>query len=162
MSVTFQQFQQKITKPIAFSLFAFTNLPSAWFAGLKIESLTATTGVVSVKQKWFNKNPFRSIYFAILAMAAEVATGVLCMGYLYKLSPSVSMLVVKNEAHFHKKATGKISFTCADGEAVNQAIQAAIAQQIGTTVTCHAIGTNEAKEVVAEFWFTWSFKAKKG
>ena len=74
--------------------------------------------VVSVKQKWFNKNPFRSIYFAILSMAAEMSTGVLCMGNIYKRKPAVSMLVVEQRGVFHKKATGKILFTCTDGNKI--------------------------------------------
>jgi hypothetical protein len=138
-----------------------TKLPSAWFAGLKIEKLSPEEAVVSVRYKWFNKNPFRSIYVAVLSMPSEVSTGILCMGALYKRTPAVSMLVVKNEGHYYKKAVGKISFTCTDGLMINAAVEQAIATGKGTTINCHTIGTNEQGEMVAEFYFTWSFKARK-
>jgi hypothetical protein len=35
--------------------------------------------VVSVKHRWINQNPFNSMYFAVQAMAAELATGALVM-----------------------------------------------------------------------------------
>ena len=115
MDNNFKQFRNRIIKPTAFKLFALRSLPAAFFAGLRIESLDETKAVVSVKQKWFNKNPFRSIYFAILSMAAELSTGVLGMGNIYKSTPAISMLVTEQRGVFHKKATGKIIFVCEEG-----------------------------------------------
>lgn len=160
MAANFAAFQRTITNPLAFRLFLATKLPTAWFCGIKVKSLTATESQVTVRQKWFNKNPFRSIYFAVLSMAAEISTGVLAMGHLYQLKPSVSMLVTEVQSKFHKKATGKIVFTCHAGENFEQAIQTAITTQQGTETIAYAVGTNEDGVVVAEFWFTWSFKAK--
>lgn len=77
MNENFQQFKKQIIKPPAFKLYTLRHLPAAFFAGLKIELLEETKAIVSVKQKWFNKNPFHSIYFAVLAMAAELSTGIL-------------------------------------------------------------------------------------
>jgi len=85
---------------------------------------------------------------------------VLCMGALYKRKPAVSMLVVKSEGHFYKKAIGKILFTCNDGEAISMAVEETIANNTPTTITCHSVGKNEGGELVAEFYFTWSFKVK--
>jgi hypothetical protein len=137
-----------------------TRLPSAWFAGLVIEELTAQKAVISVRQKWFNKNPFHSIYVAILSMPAEVSTGILSMGALYKRNPSVSMLAVNMEGAFVKKATGKILFTCSDGQQINEAVERAISTGQSVTIKCRSVGTNESDEVVAQFYFTWSFKAR--
>jgi hypothetical protein len=141
-------------------MFLLSQLPAAFFAGLKLDQLTQRSSSVSVRQKWFNKNPFHSIYFAILAMAAEVSTGVLCLANLYKRKPPVSMLVVKNEGFFYKKGTGKIVFTCNDGNAVSEAIEKAIQTRDAASVTCNSKGINEKGELVAEFNFTWSFKPK--
>lgn len=101
------------------------------------------------------------MYFAVLAMAGEVSTGILAMGYLYKRNPSISMLLVKTEGEFFKKAVGKIVFTCADGHALNEVINQAVRTGEATTYPCKTIGVNEAGEVVASFVFTWSFKARK-
>ena len=116
--------------------------------------------VISVKYKWFNQNPFRSMYFAIQSMAAEMSTGLLGFGHVYQRQPAVSMLVVGLEAKFIKKAVDTICFTCKDGQIINNAIEEAISTSEGTTVKSHSIGTNEAGEIVSEFWITWSFKAK--
>ena len=70
-------FQKTIKNPFLFRLYLLTRLPSAFFAGLKISDLEADTCTVTVRYKWFTRNPFRSIYFACLAMAAEMSTGVL-------------------------------------------------------------------------------------
>ena len=136
------------------------SLPAAFFAGLKIQTLNETQAAIAVRQKWFNKNPFNSIYFAILSMAAEVSTGILCMGAVYKMNPAISMLVIKNEGQFYKKATGKILFTCNNGNEINETVTRAIVTGEGQTIKCHSIGTNEKGETVAEFYFTWSFKVK--
>ena len=138
----------------------FANVPSAFFAGVKVDRFNENESVISIKQKWFNKNPFRSIYFAILTMAAEVSTGVLCMANIYKRDPAVSMLVVKSEAFFFKKATGKISFTCASGKEISLAVDEATATGEGRTVICHSVGRNAESDIVAEFYFTWSFKSR--
>ncbi len=138
-----------------------TRLPSAWFAGLKLVSLTPEEAKVSVSQRWFNKNPFQSIYVAILSMPSEVSTGILCMGALYKRNPPLSMLVISNEGFYHKKATGTIVFTCSAGAAINEAVERAIQTGEATTIKCHTVGTNEKGEVVAEFYYTWSFKTKR-
>jgi len=45
--------------------------------------------------------------------------------------------------------------------AIQAAINETIATGEGKTVICKSVGTNEKGEVVAEFNFTWSFKAKK-
>lgn len=161
MNPHYHLFKKQITSPFRFWLFMLTNLPSALFAGLRIVSLTEEQAVVSVRYKWFNKNPFRSIYVAVLSMAAEVSTGVLCMGAIYKRNPGISMLAIKAEGQFFKKATSKILFTCNDGKAINDVVENAIGTGESVTINCHTTGTNEKGEVVAEFNFTWSFKVRR-
>ncbi|GAB4094375.1 hotdog family protein [Flaviaesturariibacter terrae] len=154
-------FQKLVHSKTRFRLFLLAKLPAAWFAGLRLRNCTATECVVDVPYRWFTKNPFRSTYFACLAMGAELSTGALCMQYIYGRRPPVSMLVTAMEARFFKKATGSTRFTCSDGAAIAAAIDAAIATGEGQTVNARSIGRNGAGEVVAEFTFTWSFKSKK-
>lgn len=161
MNSNFNQFKKEVANPQKFRLFMLFKLPAALFAGLRIETLDEQKAVISIRQKWFNKNPFHSIYFAILSMAAEVSTGIHCMAAIYKRHPQVSMLVVKAESFFYKKATGKILFTCEDADAINQTVEDAVASSEGKTIACRSIGKNENGETVAEFFFTWSFKCKK-
>jgi hypothetical protein len=153
-------FARTATNPFLFRLYLLTRLPSAFFAGLKIAHLDADTCTVTVPYKWFTRNPFRSIYFACLAMAAEMSTGALVMNLVYKRQPPVSMLVIHLEAIYAKKATGRIRLTCTDGPAIQSAIQAAITTGEGQTVRARSAGANANGDLVAEFYITWSFKVK--
>lgn len=154
------KFLQTIKHPLKFRLFLLTRLPSAFFSGVRVTHATEDQCTVKVPYKWFSKNPFRSTYFACLSMAAEMSTGVLAMAHLYKRQPPVSMLVLKVEGSFNKKAVGITLFTCADGHLIKQTIEEAINTNEGRTVTAKSTGKNKAGDTVAEFNVTWSFKVK--
>ncbi len=160
MNTQFAAFQTTITNPIKYQLFLLTKLPLAFFVGLKLVALQQDQAQVSVRFKWLNKNPFRSMYFAVLAMAAELSTGILPVAFTYKSQPSVSMLVVKCEGEFYKKAIANIVFTCVDGLAIADAINQTITTKQGVTISSTTIGKNEQDEIVAKFIFVWSFKVK--
>ena len=160
MNPAFSKFSRLITNPISFGFFLFQKLPAAFFAGLRIHHFDANTCVVRIRYSWFSMNPFKSIYFAVEAMAAEMCSGMLAFGQVYKRNPKISMLVVKMEVNFIKKATGTVLFTCEDGAAIQAAINDSIATGEGKTIVCMSKGKNSANETVAEFLITWSFKAK--
>ena len=151
----------KIMKhPIKFRMFLFTKLPAAFFAGVRVREVDEQRCMVTVPYKWLSQNPFRSTYFACLSMAAEMSTGSLAMAHLYKINPPVSMLVVKVESEYFKKATGRTYFVCEDGELFDKAIAETIATGEARTVKAKSIGKNKEGEIVAEFYITWSFKVK--
>jgi len=153
-------FLNVIRSPLKVKLFLLTNLPSAFFAGLKIPEADDSHCIVTVPYRWFTKNPFRSTYFACLSMAAEMSTGVLAMANIYKRTPKISMLVVHAEASYFKKATGRTGFRCDDGAAIKAAVEKTITTGEATTIKTRSTGTNEAGDPVAEFFITWSFKVK--
>ena len=161
MATSFNQFVQKISSPFRFGFFLATKLPAAFFVGLRLAHIDHSNCTIGVRHSWFSKNPFKSVYFAAEAMAAEMSSGLLAFGHLYQQPVKVSMLVVKMEAAYHKKGTGKLRFTCSDGEAIQKAIAETIQTGEGITLICKSTGINEAGEAVATFHFTWSFKAKK-
>ena len=161
MNPAFSTFRRLITNPISFVFFLFTKLPAAFFAGLRIHYFDDRKCVVRIRYSWFSQNPFQSIYFAVEAMAAEMTCGMLAFAQVYQRVPKISMLVVGTQANFLKKATGTVLFSCEDGLAIQEAIQETIATGEGKIVICKSVGRNEKGEVVAEFNFTWSFKAKK-
>lgn len=116
--------------------------------------------LVTVPYKWLSQNPFKSTYFACLSMAAEMSTGSLAMAQLYKINPPVSMLVIKVESEYFKKATGRTSFVCEDGELFQKAVEETIATGEPRIVKARSVGKNKEGEMVAEFYITWSFKVK--
>jgi hypothetical protein len=154
------QFLQLIKHPFKFKLYMLSKLPSAFFCGVRVVDADETKCLVKVPYKWFSQNPFKSTYFACLSMAAEMSSGLLCLMHLHKRQPAVSMLVIKIEGNFNKKATGITVFTCADGLAIKQTIEDAISTNEGKIITSKSTGRNAAGELVAEFTVTWSFKVK--
>ena len=161
MESNFQAFAKLMTHPFKFRTFLLAKLPSAYFSGVRVRSIDDNKCEVSVPYKWFSQNPFRSTYFACLSMAAEMSTGALAMAHLYKRDPPVSMLVIKTEAEYFKKAINRTTFSCEDGQLIRKAIEESIATGEGRTITAISTGKNESGEMVAEFKITWSFKAKK-
>lgn len=147
--------------PVKFRMFLFSRLPSAYFAGVRIRQIDGKKCTVSVPYKWFSQNPFRSTYFACLSMAAEMSTGALAMAHLYKKNPPVSMLVVKVESEYFKKATGITTFICNDGAVFETAIEESIATGEPRVVRAQSTGRNAAGDIIAEFFITWSFRAKR-
>ncbi|GAA4376941.1 hypothetical protein GCM10023186_11290 [Hymenobacter koreensis] len=154
-------FQRNLLNPVKLRLFALQRLPMAALAGLRVTELTNEAATVTVPFTYLTKNPFRSIYFACLSMAAEMASGTLALMYTSTSEQAVSMLVVGMQAEFTKKAVTRIAFTCPDGAAIAQAVAESCATGEGRTVVCTSTGRDTSGEVVAVFRITWSFRAKK-
>src|SRR5215510_5434569 len=154
MTASPSAFIRSLKHPLKFRMFLLSRLPNAFFAGLRIRDLDETVCRVSVPYKWFTKNPFRSTYFACLSMAAEMSTGALCLVHLHNRNPPVSMLVVRTEAEYFKKATGKTVFTCEEGMIIKETIEHAIERGEAKTFRARSIGKNEEGLIVADFFIT--------
>jgi len=135
-------------------------LPSAFWCGVRVKSITRQSCTVTVKHRWINQNPFRSMYFAVQAMAAELSTGALVISKIKESKRDISMLVANNKSNFTKKATGRITFTCTDGDLIEAAIQQTIATGEGQTFWMKSIGINQKGEQVSEMDFEWSVRIK--
>ena len=140
--------------------FLFFKLPSAFICGVRVKQLDKNKCVVTVKHRWINQNPFKSMYWAVQGMAAELSAGALVMYYIQKSDKKISMLVANNKGSYTKKATGRITFVCNDGHFAELAIQEAIAIGEGQTFWMKSIGTNEQGEQVSEMDFEWSVRLK--
>lgn len=141
-------------------LFLLWNLPLAFLTRLHIEQMNLEEATVSLPYNYLNKNPFRSIYFAAMSMAAELSTGILAMAHIEKYPTPTSMLVLGVRAEFVKKATTRITFTCLQGKAIEKTIARSIAEAEGKTIEVMSEGLNTQGELVARFFFTWTFKPK--
>lgn len=140
--------------------FLFFKLPSAFICGVRVREIDENQCVATVKHRWVNQNPFNSMYFAVQAMAAELTTGALVMLEIQNSGKNISMLVANNKGNYSKKATGRITFRCVDGNLVKEAIREAIATGEGQTFWMKSIGINENGEQVSEMDFEWSVRMK--
>lgn len=146
--------------PVKLNTYTFFKLPAAFWSGVRVKSISAETCIVSVKLCWFNQNPFKSMYFAVQAMAAEFTTGALVMFHIKASEQNISMLVAQNKAVFTKKATGKIIFTCNQGKEIADCIEKSIQTNEGQTIWLTSIGVNESGEQVSEMQFQWTIKTR--
>jgi len=142
------------------NLFLLFKLPAAFFCGVRVKAINENSCISSVKYKWINQNPFNSLYFAVLAMAAELTTGVLVMYYIKKHRVNMSMLVTANQSLFTKKAVGRINFTCNQGKEIEKVILNAIETKEAQQIELISIGINTVNEQVAEMKFQWSIKVR--
>ena len=141
-----------------FRFYLMWSLPAAYFSGLRVQSLSTSSAVITIRYSWFSKNPFKSIYFACLGMAAEMSTGILALAHTQHRRPRISMLVLNMQASFHKKAVGKIRFECHDGQKIFEAIEKAVSTKEGNTCETTSKGYDEQDRCIAEFNITWTFK----
>lgn len=141
-------------------LFMLQKLPLAFMAGLKVVSINQNEAQVRIPYKHMNINPFRSMYFAAQAMAAELSTGILALAAVQDTEVKMSMLVLNMQASFTKKATTPIIFTCNQGEDISKAANLAKQTGEGQSITVTSRGYDKRNELVSEFQFTWTFKSK--
>ena len=151
---------QLLKSPWKLKFFFLFKLPLAFITGLKIVSLTEESASIGIRYGYFTKNPFRSIYFACLAMAAELASGTLALLHTKDKKPSISMLVVGMKAEFYKKAVGVVRFECLDGAKIKAAVEQAVHTSEGTTVEATSSGFDDQRQEIARFVITWSFKGR--
>jgi len=150
----------KLTNPFLLMLYMFFKLPMGFLAGLRVREMSDKKAVVSVPFKRRNKNPFKSVYFAVQSMAAEMSTALGCMLAVDGHSPSVAFIIVDLQASFSKKAIDRIYFTCEETHKAFDAVARCIETGEATQTTFETIGKMKDGTEVARFEFTWSFKQR--
>ncbi len=154
------KFRDNFSSPFKQRLFYFKNLPMALISGIKLTRLDEDQSIAEAPYRWRNKNPFRSMYFAVLSMAAELSTGAPALLALKGTDADIVLIIVDLKAEFVKKAMTKITFVCEDYQLFYQAISQL--KQVGdmAEVTATTVGRNIEGDEVARFEFTWSFKLR--
>lgn len=136
------------------------KLPSAWLAGVRVKEINDSLCVTTVRHRWMNQNPFNSMFWAVQGMAAELSTGAMVIGKIRESNHRISMLVAQNRAVFTKKARGRITFECHQGDLIDKAIQDAITTGEGQTFWMQSTGKDAQGDVVSIFDFEWTIKSK--
>jgi hypothetical protein len=146
--------------PRKINTFNLFKLPAVFLTGVRVKTISKEACTVTVKHKWINQNPFKSMFWAVQGMAAELTTGALVMDKIQQSGKNISMLVLNNKASFTKKATGRITFTCKQGSEVDEAIAKTIETGEGQTIWLNSVGINAEGIPVSEFDFEWTLKVK--
>ncbi|MDP2187534.1 MAG: DUF4442 domain-containing protein [Sphingobacteriaceae bacterium] len=149
---------QNAPSPFLFRLMLLKMLPLGFIAGLKLQRADEQACYVGLRYSYLTKNPFRSMYFAAQAMAAEMSTGLPALLHLRATKSNTSMLVTDFEASYFKKAVGKIQFRFEEVAALRQAIDTTGSE--GSQFIAISRGYNAQNECVAEMRVRWSFKKR--
>ncbi len=144
-----------------YTLFTLFKLPAAWITGVRLTHLDDRSSTASIKHRWINQNPYSSMFWAVQGMAAEFPTGILLTQEIERSKRNISILVLNNKASFTKKATGRINFTCNQGEEARATIEKLITTGEPQTVWLDAVGVNESGQQVSSFSFEWTLLLKK-
>ena len=139
--------------------FLFFKLPAAWLTGVRVTSINDAECEVKVRFRWINQNPYRSMFWAVQGMAAELTTGMLLTKCIQDSKTNISMLLVGNKSNFYKKAVGKIKFICDEGENAKELINLT-KQNNKHKAWLKAKGIDESGDIVSEFYFEWSCKCR--
>jgi len=154
-------FQRILNNRPLFKIGMLFQVPLDFIAGIRLREINEESCKVSVPFRWLNKNPFKSTFWAVLGMAAEMSTGALVKMYTYKLKPSVSIIVGDCSGTFVAKAKDLTTFVCNDGERIAETVKKAIKTGEPQEVLCQTVGYSKAGEEVARFTFTWKMKMRQ-
>ena len=155
-----QAARRRLLRPWNFRLYLWARLPLAACAGLSLERLDERGCTVALPGGWRTQNPFRSMYFAAQAMAAEMSTGAPAMMLAEGASASVSMLVREVRGVFERRIVGAATFTFDDVEAMRSAVDRAAASGESEPFVARSTGRTRDGEAASAFEVTWSFKRR--
>ena len=152
--------RRRLLRAWNFRLYLWANLPLAACAGLALDRLDETGCAVSLPGGWRTQNPFRSMYFAAQAMAAEMSTGAPAMMLAEGAPASVAMLVREVRGVFTRRIQGPATFTFSDLDAMRATVERAAASGASEGFVARSIGRTREGEAASEFEITWSFKRR--
>ena len=155
-----QTFRNRLNSPRLFRAYMAAKMPLGALAGLKIETLDGYQCAVSVPCSWRTKNPFGSIYFAALSMAAELSCAGLALMASRAPEEKVAVYPIGLKGDFIKQAKAKTTFTCTQGPELFAAVRRAIETGEAVTVVTNTVGQTDEGLIVSKFDFTWSYKKK--
>ena len=154
------KFRDKFLSPFKQKLFYLKSLPMGLISGIKLVQLDEDKAVSEVPFCWRNKNPFNSMYFAVLSMAAELSTAAPVMLALKDFDIDVALIIVDLKVDFVKKAQSRTTFTCTEYNRIYETIAQLKQAEETAAITVKTTGSDTAGNEVATFYFTWSFRRR--
>ena len=79
-----------LLKKQRFRLFTMFSMPTGWFAGLRVVQLDDNVCLTSLPGGWRTQNPFKTMYWAVQGMGAELSTGAATFALSKSMSEKLS------------------------------------------------------------------------
>ncbi len=151
---------KRMSNPFFFRLFTRKMVPAAASAGVRFCELSDTSCKIIVPNKGKNRNPFKSMYFAVQSMGAEMSTALPIMFHLQAYEASIAWIVTHFEVDFPSKAVGDVVFECKQVGEIKQAVQEAANSTDSIEIKLKTTGRMADGKVVSNFVFTWSLRKR--
>jgi hypothetical protein len=132
------------------------HLPMGFASGMVVEALDERSCRVMLKDRFWIRNPFGSVFWAVMGMAAEMSTGTLL--YAWLSGTNIKFILIAAEGRFLKKLRGKSCYFCHSGQEVLRSIESLQNTGDTRTVVMPVSAKDKNDQIVAEFQFTWSLK----
>ena len=152
---------RRLKNPLLLGTYLSAKLPLAAIAGVRVSRLDADVCEATIPFRWRSQNPFGSIYFAALTMAAEMSCAGLALAAGRSGPKPMSVLPTHLEADFFKKAKSLTTFRCSDGPKFFAAAEEARQTGQGVVVNSVTEGRDADGVLVARLAIDWSFKEKR-
>ncbi len=140
--------------------FGLTRIPLLYYVRPSVVEQTDRRVVIRIPLNRRTRNHHGSMYFAALAMGADVAVGLLAVKLIGQQDKKVSFIFKDFNAEFYRRATADVYFSCDQGEQISELVRNAISNTQRIETPLHAIATVPAEndEPVARFRLTLSLK----
>jgi len=143
--------------------FGFWKVPLIYYCHPSVVELSTQKSVIKIPFLRRNKNHLKSMYFGVLAVGADMASGLLAMDLIRKSGHNISLVFKDFKAEFLKRPEGDTHFTCNDGIAIQNLINETIktGERVNMPIKITAtVPSLFGDEPVAEFVLTLSLKDK--
>ena len=137
-------------------LWMLRRLPMGLASGMYISELDEDHCTVVLQDRWWIRNPFNSVFWAVMSMAAELSTGALV--FAYGRPGNMQFILVGFEAKFLKKAKGKSFYFCRAGKEVERAISNNMNNPAPSSIIMPVLAQDESGQVLAEFICYWQLR----
>jgi hypothetical protein len=151
-----QQLIRNFTTPWKLRLWMARHLPMGLLSGMYIRELDQEGCEVVLRDRWWIRNPYGSVFWAVMGMAAELSTGALV--YAFCQGSGVRFILVGMEGQFFKKVKGKSYYFCQTGSEVLRILDQLSNPNETSEVILPVTARDEAGQLLAEFKFRWQLR----
>ncbi|KPJ96639.1 MAG: hypothetical protein AMJ53_00175 [Gammaproteobacteria bacterium SG8_11] len=151
------------TATLTLRFFSFWKIPLIYFVRTSVVSIDEEKVVIKIPFRRRTKNHLRSMYFAVLAIGADVAGGMIAWNLIRKSPHKISLIFKSFHADFLKRVEGDALFTCTQGKEIAQLVEEAIQSEERVEKPIEVIATvpdEFADEPVAKFELLLSLKRR--
>jgi len=140
--------------------FALTKIPLLFYARPSVVDKSDQRVVIRIPLGRRSKNHQGSMYFAALAMGADVSVGLLAVELINRQDQHISFIFKDFHAEFYRRATADVYFTCDQGGEIAELVNTALTSDQRVEKTLEAVATvpSDNDEPVARFRLTLSLK----